>query len=185
MFRSFQFFLPAIVSLFSVAQATLSVGGPSERSYPLKPDPVLTPGEYCKNPYKRAREGFPLCERDVSEEAKRRVKDAYDLKYGTATAKMQGYSKGRGEVVIDHLIPLCLGGGNGISNLWPQHKDVGLKTTVIEGRVCDLLRAGKLPQKQAVELVVFVKRQPERLQAVWDQTLGLLRQYGIPDSWNR
>ena len=59
----------------------------------------------------------------------------------------------RADFKIDHYIPLCAGGSNDESNLWPQHESVYQITDPLEPLVCEKMAAGKLTQAQAIELV--------------------------------
>ena len=65
-------------------------------------DPTATPAQVCAIGYARAHRKVPYRVRDL-------VYDRYRLPRGSR----RGY-------VIDHLIPLEIGGTNAIANLWPQ-----------------------------------------------------------------
>jgi hypothetical protein len=81
------------------------------------PDPSLTPG--ASDPrVTQATIGRTICMRgytstvrNVSTQTKHRVY----VEYGISRSQQRGY-------VIDHLIPLEVGGANDIANLWPEPK---------------------------------------------------------------
>jgi hypothetical protein len=72
----------------------------------------------------------------------------------------------RDEFKIDHYIPLCAGGSNDTSNLWPQHKSVYEITDPVEPLVCKKMSAGKLKQADAVKLIVRAKTHLNEVQDV-------------------
>ena len=61
---------------------------------------------------------------------------------------------------IDHLIPLCLGGSNEASNLWPQHVKIYTETDPLEPYLCGLLQEGKITQAAAVQIIRTIKQSP-------------------------
>jgi hypothetical protein len=65
-------------------------------------DPAATPAQICALGYAHAHRKVPYRVRDL----------VYD-RYGLPRGSRRGY-------VIDHLVPLELGGTNAIANLWPQ-----------------------------------------------------------------
>jgi hypothetical protein len=58
---------------------------------------------------------------------------------------------------IDHYIPLCMGGSNHESNLWPQHKSIYNITDPLEPVLCDKMKQGRLLQAKAVEYIKYAK----------------------------
>ena len=76
----------------------------------------------------------------------------YDEQLGYKIESLQ-----RGDFKIDHFIPLCAGGGNEMTNLWPQHKSVYEITDPIEPLVCKKMSLGKLKQADAIRLIVRAK----------------------------
>ena len=90
--------------------------GPDGR-FPKHPDTTMTPGSVCTTgTTRRYPEGITYCNRDVDRDLKRDLFRQYDVTLGYET---QGMS--RGDFKIDHYIPLCAGGSNQATNLWPQH----------------------------------------------------------------
>jgi len=63
----------------------------------------------------------------------------------------------RKDFKIDHFIPLCAGGSNDPSNLWPQHKSVYEITDPVEPLICAKMAAGKLDQAYAIKLITTAK----------------------------
>jgi hypothetical protein len=95
------------------------------------------------------------CERNVDGETKHEIFVAYDREFGYETTKMN-----RGSFKIDHLIPLCLGGSNEVSNLWPQHVTIYENTDPIEPFLCEVLSRGRIKQSEAVKLILTIKQSP-------------------------
>lgn len=111
---------------------------------PAGPDPKLTPGALCSyaavgfDGY-RYPEHVAHCARMVTTTMKRTVLASYGI----------AWSK-RGAFTIDHLVPLCLGGSNDISNLWPETTAEAHSKDALEDRLCAALRAGRISQAEAV-----------------------------------
>ncbi len=120
--------------------------------FPDGPDQKITPGDICRSGTKRYPEGISYCNRDVDSKLKNVIMDQYDHNLGFDTMEMP-----RGDFKIDHLIPLCAGGSNDQSNLWPQHKSVYAVTDPLEPLVCEKMAAGRLLQKDAIELIKKAK----------------------------
>lgn len=121
--------------------------------YPKGPDSELTPGSLCDRPdaYRYA-ERIPYCNRDVDPTLKADVFREY---------REEGYRlnpKQRDDYKIDHLIPLCAGGSNKESNLWPQHISIYTQTDPLESLGCEKLRAGKIKHRHLVQLILSAKR---------------------------
>src|SRR5690606_13651836 len=109
--------------------------------------------ELCKTPDElRYPEKIKYCERHVSGDTKSEVIQMYDERFGYKVADMR-----RGVFKIDHFIPLCMGGSNDEKNLWPQHKTVYAVTDPFEPRLCDLMKAGRMRQVEALEYIKKVK----------------------------
>lgn len=121
--------------------------------YPVGPNPQLTPGKLCDRPttYRYA-EHIAYCERDVTYETKDILIRQYDRQFGYRIQTLN-----REDFKIDHYIPLCTGGSNDPSNLWPQHKSVYEITDPIEQIVCKKMAEGKLKQSDAIQLIVRAK----------------------------
>jgi len=122
-------------------------------SYPLNPDEQMTPGELCDyndGDYQteRYQERIPYCKRNVSSYQKRRIYEEYHIP-----------SKCRSNYTIDHLIPLSIGGNNSDENLWPEHKMVKATRQNLELEIFQAVSAGKMTQKQAVEIILKVKKE--------------------------
>jgi hypothetical protein len=125
----------------------------AELNYPMGPDPRLTQGSYCTHPDSyRYPEHIPYCRRDVPSARKRQVIDDYNHKLGYNITPDE-----RRHFKIDHLIPLCMGGGNDEANLWPQHESVFVITDPLEGLACEKMAQGRLLQKRAVDLLMRAK----------------------------
>jgi hypothetical protein len=122
-------------------------------SYPDKPNPTITPGALCAKPDDfRYDEKIPYCKRDVDSSTKQAIIKNYDATFGYKIAQMN-----RADFKIDHYIPLCMGGSNEISNLWPQHASVFKITDPIEQVACVKMGEGKLLQSKAIEILKQAK----------------------------
>lgn len=137
---------------------TLSYAG---ESFPKGPDAALTPGALCEHPDAyRYPEQIKYCERDVSSSTKAEIFKNYDkLGYRTRSMKRQAFK-------IDHYIPLCAGGSNEETNLWPQHVSVYEITDRLEALVCEKMAAGRLEQKDAVEFIKEAKNNLDEVPAI-------------------
>lgn len=122
MTRYSNMFKPLLLWLFLAS--TLFAGETCEL-----PNPQLTPGAAIPGVRVETliQRGFASGERQVSKTEKRRV------------FKLYGISDPRG-YVIDHLIPLELGGSNEEANLWPQPAEQAQRKDRLEDRMCVLLR---------------------------------------------
>lgn len=129
--------------------------------FPTSPDDTLTGGSLCSHPTEyRYPEKIPYCKRHVSKELKNDIIKEYDS-LGFSIAKMD-----RNDFKIDHYIPLCMGGSNDRSNLWPQHKTVYEKTDPLEPLLCEKMSHGEMLQEEAVRLIKEAKADPNQTQAL-------------------
>ena len=133
--------------------------------YPKTPLQSLTPGALCSDPESyRYPEQIAYCGRHVAFALKAEVFHIYEQEYGSFVS-----SVGRSRFKIDHLIPLCMGGGNVRENLWPQFEDIYGQTDPIESGLCDLMASGRLKQSEAIELIRKAKADPERAHETLDK----------------
>ena len=138
-----------LVCLALISSTAMSYGP----DFPVGPNPQLTPGKLCDKPTTyRYPEHIAYCDRDVTYDTKEMLISEYDQKLGFHIDTMN-----RADFKIDHFIPLCAGGSNDSSNLWPQHKSVYAITDPVEPLICDKMSQGKLKQADAVKLVVRAK----------------------------
>lgn len=122
-------------------------------NFPTGPNPQLTPGKLCDRPTTyRYPEHIAYCDRDVSYDSKELIIARYDQQLGYHINSLN-----RGDFKIDHYIPLCAGGSNDITNLWPQHKSIYNITDPVEPLVCEKMLAGKLRQADAIKLITRAK----------------------------
>jgi hypothetical protein len=122
---------------------------------PIHPDMTITPGDICTKGEAtelRYAEKIPYCRRAVTSETKDASFDHYDAKY---QLRSKGYN--RSMFKMDHLISLCMGGSNDISNLWPQHMTVALLTDRIEELLCIQMAKGQIKQSLAIDTMIKVK----------------------------
>lgn len=137
------------LALTIVVLSTLSFHHAFADDFPEGPIAQETPGKLCDQPNQtRYPEKIAYCDRDVAPETKREIIQDYDRKFGFKIESMP-----RNQFKIDHYIPLCVGGSNDISNLWPQHESVYTITDPLEEALCVKMAQGKLLQKDAVALV--------------------------------
>lgn len=132
------------------------INGATDGRYPQSPDLAETPGSLCeKSGTYRYPEHVKYCERSVDSSLKMQLFLNYDAKFDFETSHMQ-----RSLFKIDHLIPLCLGGSNEASNLWPQHIKIYTETDPLEPYLCGLLAEGKIAQAEAVKIIRTIKQSP-------------------------
>lgn len=132
--------------LLAILSACVTFASPD---FPQAPDQNLTPGSLCAHPNSyRYKEKIPYCERNVTAETKEQVIRNYDAKLGFHIEKMA-----RGDFKIDHYIPLCMGGSNDPSNLWPQHKSIYQITDALEQISCEKMEQGALLQARAIAMM--------------------------------
>lgn len=139
--------------------------------FPRGPHLALTPGKICSRGNAaqiRYPEKIAYCARDVSYDTKENIIDMYDEKLGYSIAHMT-----REDFKIDHFIPLCAGGSNDVSNLWPQHKSIYLITDPLEPLICTKMAEGKLRQKDAIALIIEAKTNIEKTDAIIMKVMSL------------
>ena len=166
-----QIIVPVVLMLFSSCgsaptslepAATLS----SETGqFPRSPDPTATPGSTCLHAdHIRYAEHLNFCDRDVEGRVKVQIFAYYDKRLGYHTQNLP-----RNQFKIDHLIPLCMGGGNDQTNLWPQHVSIYTLTDPIEPFLCGLVARGRMKQAEAIQIIREVKQAPETTAARMSQ----------------
>ena len=134
----------------------------NDARFPAGPNSKMTPGKLCDSPSSyRYPEHIAYCERNVDPQTKAQIIKAYDQQFGYKIESMS-----RNEFKIDHLIPLCAGGSNDITNLWPQNRAVYEITDPVEPLICAQMEAGKLTQAQAVILVMKAKNNLDQVPEV-------------------
>ena len=110
------------------------------------PDWGLTPGQLCTADDPdfdgfRYPANIAHCKRNVSRSQKRRVAAAY----GIPESEWGNYE-------FDHLLPLAIGGGNGVENIWPQPHgdDESYGKDKLERELYYALRDGRITQEEAI-----------------------------------
>lgn len=104
-------------------------------------------GEYCSTYNKdfkgyRFKEQIPVCKRNVSTARKNKI------------CKRDGVNDRR-DFIVDHIIPLSMGGDNSNQNLWCQHKSIN--TANAEGYAFRKLDEGKWTAAKARDYVRGIK----------------------------
>ena len=133
-----------------------------DQRFPLHPDPQLTPGKLCEQgKNRRYPERIAYCVRNVNSATKKERFQEYDQVLGFETTQMD-----RQQFKIDHYIPLCMGGSNHESNLWPQHRSVYEITDPMEQLACEKMAQGLLKQARAIELIRRGKNHHEDVQEI-------------------
>ncbi len=120
-------------------------------SFPLTPDPELSPSHKCnrRNPdylEDRYKERIPYCFRNVSTTLKKEIYNLYNIP-----------EKCRHRYTVDHIIPLALGGDNSVANLWPEHKKVKATRPDLEMELYTALKNGQIKQKEAIQIILTEK----------------------------
>jgi hypothetical protein len=135
------------------SSSELAAGKSLQSLYPTSPHESLTPGMTCQNPDEyRYPEQIAYCNRSVSTGTKNRVIKIYDARFQYSVGNMP-----RNAFKIDHYIPLCMGGDNDESNLWPQHKSVYEITDALEQKLCMLLERAVISQAAAIDKIKYAK----------------------------
>ncbi|HYX34628.1 MAG TPA: hypothetical protein VE954_16125 [Oligoflexus sp.] len=141
--------------------------------YPLSPQTSLTPGTTCKNASEyRYPERIPYCNRSVSTSLKNKIIKTYDSTFQYTIASMP-----RNDFKIDHYIPLCMGGSNDNTNLWPQHKSAYAYTDLLEQKLCLHMERGHMRQVAAIDYMKYAKNnldEAERIDQEVDEIYGEL-----------
>lgn len=144
------------MALVAIGCGSIDSSSVSEKlptQFPKTPDTTMTPGKLCQiGETFRYAEQIRYCKRDVATELKYEIIDDYD-ELGFNIGEME-----RSDFKIDHFIPLCAGGANTATNLWPQHKSVYKITDPLEPLVCDLMKANLMSQAEMVTLINQAKR---------------------------
>lgn len=144
--------------LLTLSLLFFSVGAQAQSL--IAPDKKLTPGALCSKPDAyRYPEKIRYCNRDVSTDIKRFIMQSYMRRY----PNLKINEMNRLEYKIDHYIPLCMGGSNDITNLWPQHERVFHYTDEIELNLCTDLADGIITQAQAIAQIKFAKNNWDKL----------------------
>lgn len=129
------------------AQKARAANAAAERG---RPDSSITPGKLCTTAdpdFDEARyaERIAHCRRHVTPSMKREVA----ARYGVPQSDWSLYE-------FDHLIPLAIGGGNSLENLWPEpdadNQGEGSKDK-LEMRLYLQMRDGKITQAEAVRQI--------------------------------
>jgi hypothetical protein len=142
------------------------------KDFPLAPEPEMTPGSVCDSPTEyRYAEKIPYCKRNVDTAEKRDIIKAYDDTFGYRIQTMD-----RQQFKIDHYIPLCMGGSNDRSNLWPQHRTVFEKTDSLEQELCQKMSQGLLKQAEAIEMIKHAKNNLDEIDEI-EAALDKLQQF--------
>lgn len=138
--------------------------------FPLAPDENLTPGVRCKKPDElRYPEEIAYCERSVSTSLKNRVIREYDSELGFEIQHIA-----RNKIKIDHYIPLCMGGDNDKTNLWPQHESVYLHTDPLETQLCLALSRGLITQNEAIDDMLAGKAHTDTVASLLEKVKNIL-----------
>jgi len=122
------------------------------------PDISLTPGALCSADSPDFKgyaygEKVALCTRNVGPAEKKEVAANYNI---GSQDEWPNYE-------FDHLIPLCAGGGNDESNIWPQPIDEAKEKDKVENSVCRAMKDGTMTQAEAVQKIKDWFEQNRRL----------------------
>ncbi len=112
----------AMLVVMGASSAWATTFGPPPGSF----DRAATAAQICTLGYARRHRKVPY-----------RIRDAVYARYGLPRGTRRGY-------VIDHLVPLELGGRNDVANLWPQTRADARRKDRDENRLHDAVCAGSL-----------------------------------------
>jgi hypothetical protein len=156
-------------ALSAVLLAVFSISALADDRFPSGPNPDLTPGSLCtQSQQKRYPEKITYCSRAVGSALKKDIINTYDATFGYQIGQME-----RSLFKIDHYIPLCMGGSNDVTNLWPQHASVYFFTDPLEQIACQKMADGRLLQKRAVEMIKEAKNNLERASQILEEIKSL------------
>jgi hypothetical protein len=154
--------------LFTVMFSALAAFA-GERGFPQGPNGNVTPGDICHQADSyRYDERIAYCERDVETSLKQAIIQYYDSELGYRIGSMP-----RNKFKIDHYIPLCMGGSNDRSNLWPQHESIYNITDPLEQKLCEKMAQGKMLQAEAIDLIRKAKNCLEEAPAILEKVSAL------------
>ncbi|MEO5667929.1 MAG: hypothetical protein ABIR96_07720 [Bdellovibrionota bacterium] len=155
-------------ALFLVLALASPLQAASNAGYPETPDLKMTPGATCEHPDSfRYPEHVPYCSRAVKSDTKWAIIRDYDQVLGFRIESMD-----RKEFKIDHLIPLCMGGSNETTNLWPQYKAIYELTDPLEPALCGRMAEGKMSQVEAMDFIRRAKQSPQDAPKMLKELLG-------------
>lgn len=138
-------------------------------AFPYQPDLQKTPGELCAEADQyRYPERIAYCNRKVDTKLKAEIIKEYDSDLGYSIQTMP-----RTKFKIDHFIPLCMGGSNDRTNLWPQHESVYEITDALEPALCEKMAQGKLLQADAIDMIKRGKTHLDEVPAILAKVKGL------------
>lgn len=139
----------AVCFSIAIASVTINAFAGGKGNFPTGPNLGITPGEVCTSADEyRYPERIAYCKRAVEPQLKNDIIKVYDDEFGFNVGGMP-----RTKFKIDHFIPLCMGGGNNRTNLWPQHESVYKVTDPLEPALCDKMAKGKILQAEAMDLI--------------------------------
>ena len=126
------------------ALALLALASPAFADTTIVPDPVLTPGQA------RTANIGEVCSTSTRElrHWSRERDDHIMREYGLPAGTHPQYE-------VDHLVPLCLGGSDSDSNLWPEPRRSieptwnAERKDELEARMCSLVCSGQLDVVEA------------------------------------
>lgn len=123
---------------------------------PNMPNEEISPSRVCKqgdpdHTNYRYKEHIAYCERSVSPGTKSRIYDKYGIPENC-----------RSQFIIDHIIPLSIGGSNAEENLWPEHRDIRDLINPVEEQVFADLSSGSITQQEAIARILEAKFNPKR-----------------------
>jgi hypothetical protein len=140
--RAVSLVVVACALLGASATSAFAAAAPNPTLTPGVTDPGVTQGTIATTICTR---GYTSMVRNVSTQTKRAVY----VEYGIASAQQRGY-------VIDHLIPLEVGGANDIKNLWPQPITDAKSKDELENQMHTAVCAGRISLAEAQARFVTV-----------------------------
>lgn len=165
--RAYRGFNRTLAVVFTVVSVSFTAF--AQQPFPRSPEPSMTPGSTCDNPTEfRYPEKIAYCKRNVETTLKRDIIKDYDVTFGYQISTMD-----RQLFKIDHYIPLCMGGSNERSNLWPQHRSVFELTDSLEQKLCEKMSQGSLKQAEAIELIKHAKNNLDEIEDILSEVDAL------------
>lgn len=140
--------------------ASFAFAGVSGELIPQHPNVEMSPSKLCTRndpSYSRDRyaERIAYCARSVESALKDQIYDNYGVP-----------QECRKDYIIDHIIPLSIGGSNDIENLWPEHHSIRDEVNPLEEEVFAEVSSGAVTQAEAVKRILQTKFNPDHVYEV-------------------
>jgi hypothetical protein len=140
----------SLTIIFTLSLSVISYAADSV-DFPLNPNIETSPGSQCSADdidfrYLRYQQEIFYCKRNVDRDLKHEIYEMYLI----PKAERQHY-------IIDHIIPLSIGGSNAVENLWPEHHSVKKARGTLEFDLFKAVRDNRMTQVDAINEILSSK----------------------------